>query len=532
MTQATPDASRTGLLRATGTVSMFTLVSRVLGLARDIVIANVFGVSRVTEAFFVANKIPNMMRRFFAEGAFSQGFVPVINEYRVKRSVGETAAFIAEAAGTLGAVVLVLVALGVVFAPGVVLIVAPGFAADDRYELTVAMLRLTFPYLFFVALAALASAVLNSLGRFALPALAPVFLNVLLIVAALWVAPQLDQPGFALAGAVFIAGIVQLVLLLPALAQRDLLRRPRWAPRSHGVRRVGRLMLPAMIGSSVAQVNILIDNIIASALVAGSVSWLYFSDRLMEFPLGVFGIALATAILPRLSAQHANAQPAAFRETLDRGLRLVFAVGLPATAGLVAMSGPLVITLFYRGAFTREDVAMTQLSVVAFSIGLVGFMLVKILAPGFFARLDTRTPLRCALIALMVNLILNAVFVSALLWQGLPGAHAGLAAATSIAAWVNAALLWSRLRRDGALQLAPGWSVLLLRLCVAAAAMVAVILAFVPAPRVWLAWPDPHRAFWLLCFVSLGVVVFAAVAWLVGLRPAALLIGPNEAKSS
>lgn len=525
MTENASAPPRTGLLRSMSTVSVFTLLSRVLGLVRDIVIANVFGVSRVTEAFFVANKIPNMMRRFFAEGAFAQGFVPVVNEYRAKRTTAETAEFIANAAGTLGGVVLIVTALGVLFAPGFVLVVAPGFAADDRYDLTVAMLRLTFPYLFFVSLAALASAVHNSLGRFALPSLAPVFLNVLLIAAAVWVAPLLAEPGMALAGAVFVAGIIQLALLLPTMARNGLLRRPSWAPKAPGVGRVARLMLPAMIGSSVAQINILIDNIIASALVAGSVGWLYFSDRLMEFPLGVFGIALATAILPRLSQQHANAESAEFAETLDRGLRLVIAIGAPATAGLIVLSGPLVITLFYRGEFSPNDVAMTQLSLITFAIGLVGFMLVKVLAPGFFSRMDTRTPLRCALVALVVNLVLNAVFVGVILGTGRAGAHAGLAAATSLAAWVNASLLWRGLRRDGVLLLAPGWTALLLRLAAAVAAMAAVLVLVAPVSADWFALSTLTRVLWLALCVGLGALVFAGSAWVFGLRPAQLLIG-------
>ncbi|MEO1034749.1 MAG: murein biosynthesis integral membrane protein MurJ [Pseudomonadota bacterium] len=518
-----PSARKPGLLRATSTVSVFTLLSRILGLVRDIVIANVFGVSRVTEAFFVANKIPNMLRRFFAEGAFSQGFVPVVNDFRAKKSLAETATFIAEAAGTLGGVLLVITGLGVLLAPGFVFVVAPGFVDDDRFSLTVAMLRLTFPYLLFVSLAALAAGVLNSLGRFALPSLAPVILNVALIAAALFVAPHLAQPGLALAGAVLVAGALQLAILLPPLAQRGLLKPPRWAPRSPGVRRVRELMLPALLGSSAAQINILIDNIIASALVAGSVSWLYFSDRLMEFPLGVFGIALATAILPQLSSQHANGLTNEFSATLDRGLRLVFAVGLPAAAGLMVLSGPLVVTLFYRGAFTAEDALMTQWSLIAFAIGLVGFMLVKVLAPGFFARMDTRTPLRCALVALAVNVVLNGVFVAIALWRDLPGAHAGLAAATSIAAWTNAFLLYRTLRASGTLGLSPGWQGLLARLTIAVVAMVVVLVWLTPDLSVWYRWTQLARVGWLLAFVALGVVVFTAAAWLAGLRPRALL---------
>ncbi|MEM1262616.1 MAG: murein biosynthesis integral membrane protein MurJ [Pseudomonadota bacterium] len=532
MSQESAEPRRVGLLRATGVVSAFTLLSRILGLVRDIVIANVFGVSRVTEAFFVANKIPNMMRRFFAEGAFSQGFVPVLNDYKMRRTVGDTATFVAAVSGTLGGFLLALTGVGVLFAPMLVIAIAPGFAADDRFDLTVAMLRWTFPYLLFVSLAALASGVLNSYGRFALPSLAPVLLNAALIIAALLVAPQLDEPGMALAGAVFVAGILQVLILLPSLQRLRLLRLPRWSPASDGVKRVLKLMLPAMVGSSVAQINIFIDNVIASILMAGSVSWLYYSDRLMEFPLGVFGIALATAILPQLSSQHASGRAADFTATLDRGLRLVFAIGLPATAGLIVMSGPLVITLFQRGAFTATDVVMTQWSLVAFSTGLLGFMLVKVLAPGFFARLDTRTPLRCGLVALAVNVVLNGTFVLLALRYGWVAPHAGLAAATSIAAWVNAALLYRGLRQASVLAHHPGWPGLVGQVTVATVVMVATLLWLVPASPTWTDWGQLQRTSALLAWVGLGGVVFVVIAMGLGLRVGTFAAGTASQKES
>ena len=518
--QRKTDASRApGLIRSTGTVGLFTLLSRVLGLVRDVVIANTFGVSRATEAFFIANKIPNMLRRFFAEGAFSQAFVPVLNEYREKRDLAALRELIAGVSGTLGWFLFALTALGVLAAPLLVYVFAPGFSGDDRFELTTAMLRFTFPYLLFVSLTALAGGVLNTFHRFAVPAFTPVLLNVVLIAAALWYAPTLAEPGMALAVGVFVAGIVQLGFQLPFLLRLGLLSLPRWRPRAAGVTKVRRLMLPALFGSSVAQINIMIDNIIASALAAGSVSWLYYSDRLMEFPLGVFGIALATVVLPRLSSQFASEDGVAYSRTIDQALRLSALIGIPAAIGLIVLSGPMIATIFFTGAFTRFDTQMAQLSLIAFSIGLLGFIGVKILAPAYFARQDTRTPVRTAAVALVVNVTLNAALFVVARRTGLIGAHAGLALATSIATITNAVLLYRGLRRAQLFEPQPGWAALLLKLAGASVVMTAMLIFVTPAMSAWFDAPQWQRAFWLGAEVAAGFGVYALTAFAFGLRP-------------
>jgi putative peptidoglycan lipid II flippase len=518
-----------GLLRSTSTVSSMTLLSRILGLVRDIVFARYFGAGVTMDAFFVANKIPNMLRRFFAEGAFSQAFVPVISEYRSTRSHEDVQALVDRVAGTLGALLFAITAIGVVASPVLVIVFAPGFLGDDgRFDLTAAMLRLTFPYLLFISLTALAGGILNTYGRFGVPAFTPVLLNVVLIAFAVLVAPRVSQPGLALAAGVFVAGVVQLLFQLPFLARIRALPRPTWGRTDDGVRRVGRLMLPALFGSSVAQINILIDNQIASFLGAGKISWLYYSDRLMEFPLGVFGIALATVILPGLSVHHARREQEAFARTVDWALRLVLLIGIPAALGLAVLAGPLIVTIFFGGEFTAFDVRMARLSLVAFSFGLLGFILVKVLAPAYFSRQDTRTPVRIAVVALLCNLFLNLVFVLTLVRLGADGTHAGLALATSLAAFVNAGLLYRGLRRDGILRHASGWGVLLARIGLASSAMVAVLLWLDRSLDWWLTVDLTARVGWLALCVGAGMGVYAAVLLAAGLRPRQFRLGLVE----
>ncbi len=514
------------LLRSTSTVSGMTLLSRVLGLVRDIVFARYFGAGVTMDAFFVANKIPNMLRRFFAEGAFSQAFVPVISEYRSTRSHQEVRALIDRVTGTLGALLFAITAIGVVASPVLVIVFAPGFLGDEgRFDLTAAMLRLTFPYLLFISLTALAGGILNTYGRFGVPAFTPVLLNVVLIAFAMLVAPRVSEPGLALAAGVFVAGLVQLLFQLPFLSRIRALPRPSWGRTDDGVRRVGRLMLPALFGSSVAQINILIDNQIASFLGAGRISWLYYSDRLMEFPLGVFGIALATVILPGLSAHHARREQAAFSKTVDWALRLVLLIGIPAALGLAVLAGPLIVTIFFGGEFNAFDVRMARLSLIAFSFGLLGFILVKVLAPAYFSRQDTRTPVRIAVVALLCNLFLNLVFVLTLVRLGAEGTHAGLALATSLAAFVNAALLYRGLKRDGVLRHGDGWPALLARIGLASIVMVAVLVFLDRSLDWWLAAGLTERVGWLALCVGSGIGVYAAVLLAAGLRPRHFRLG-------
>ncbi len=511
------------LFRTTSLVSVMTLLSRILGLVRDVVLARFFGASLVMDAFLVAFRIPNMLRRFFAEGAFSQGFIPVMARYREQHEPGEAREFVDAMAGTLGLVLFAITLVGVIAAPLLVLIVAPGFVGEGGdFDLATLMLRFTFPYLLFISLTAFAGGVLNTYGRFGVPAFTPVILNVVLIAGAVWWSPRLEQPGMALAYAVLVAGILQLAFQLPFLARIRSLPRPRWAPRHAGVRRAVRLMLPAIFGSSVAQINVLIGGIIASMLGVGSISYLYYSDRLMEFPLGLFGIALATVTLPYLSRLWANEDRDAFSGTLDWTLKLALLIAVPAAIGLFVLAEPLVTTIFFRGEFSAHDVSMTALALRAYATGLVGFSFVKILAPAFFAREDTRTPVRIALVALAVNLLLSIAFAWYLTASGFDGPHAGLAVATSVAALLNAALLYRGLRREGVLRHADDWPGLMLRALLANAAMWA-ILAWLARPLSWwLASGLADRAAYLgLCIAAGGATYFAALA-ATGLRPSSL----------
>lgn len=527
-----------GLLQSTAVVGGMTLLSRVLGLARDVVFARFFGAGLLMDAFFVAFKIPNIFRRFFAEGAFSQSFVPVFAEYDQQRERAQVRALADRVAGTLGLVLFGFTLLGVLAAPALISIAGAGWLlnpdADSaaKFELAVAMLRFTFPYLFFVSLVALAGAILNTYGRFAAPAFAPVLLNVVLIVSAAFVAPNFAEPGLVLAAGVFVAGCVQLVFMLPALARVRMLPRPRWGWKDSGVRRIARLMLPAIFGSSVAQINILFDTLLASFLVTGSISWLYYSDRLMEFPLGVFGIALATVILPNLSREYATASMDGFARMLDWALRIVVLIALPAAVGLFVLAGPALTTIFYGGRFGADDVAMATLSLMAYSLGLLGFTFVKVLAPGYFARQDTATPVRIGIIALLANMVLNVAFVVPWYVSGQPGAHAGLALATACSAFLNAGLLYRGLLRAGVARPTPGWGRFLLRTALAAGVMAMLLRYFVPAQEAWLEASFWTTCGWLVAAIAGGAAAYVATLLAVGTRLDTLRMRPPVGPST
>lgn len=525
-TDANNDAGESGqghfgarLLRSTSVVSGMTLISRILGLVRDVVFARFFGATIVMDAFIVANRIPNMLRRFFAEGAFSQGFVPVMARYRADQAHDDAREFIDAVAGSLGLVLFVVTLIGVIAAPLLVFVVAPGFVGEDgRFELATLMLRFTFPYLLFVSLTAFAGGVLNTYGKFAVPAFTPVILNVVLIAFAIWLSPQLDEPGMALAYAVLVAGIIQLLFQIPFLGKIHAIPRPRWRPQHDGVKRVGKLMLPAIFGSSVAQINVLLGGVIASLLGVGKVSLLYYSDRLMEFPLGLFGIALATVTLPYLSRQAASNSMTDFSATLDWSMKLVFLIAVPAAIGLIMLAEPLIATIFYGGVFSRVDVQLAALSLQAFAIGLVGFSFVKILAPAYFAREDTRTPVRVGLIALLVNFVLSVIFTVILTQKQYAGTHAGLALAISIAALVNAWLLYRGLKIADLIRHSSGWSALVIRFTVANVAM-AICIYTLNRPLEW--WLDAsvlQRSAWLGAVVSAAAGVYFVALVIVGMR--------------
>ncbi len=521
--QPSPRVTGRHLLKSTTTVGAMTLLSRLLGLVRDMVYARLFGATFLMDAFFVAFRIPNIFRRWSAEGAFSQAFVPVFADYDQTRSRAEVKDLVDQVTGTLGLLLLGFTVVGILAAPVLILVFAPGFAAEpeeaDRFALAVDMLRLTFPYLFFISMAALAGGILNTYHRFGVPAFSPVLLNVVMIVFAAFVAPYYHRPGMALAAGVFAAGMVQLAFMLPYLRRIAMLPRPRWGMAHPGVRRIMGLMAPAIFGSSVAQISILLDTLIASFLVTGSISWLYYSDRLMEFPLGVFGIALATVILPNLSRQHASASRDQFAATLGWSIRFVILISAPASVGLVILSGPVLATIFFGGEFTGEDVRMASVSLMAYGGGLVALTLVKVLAPGFFARQDTRTPVRVGLIALGANILFNIVVVVPWALSGLPAPHAGLAASTSLSGFLNAGLLYRGLRRDGVLQ--PGDGALpgfLLRVGLACGVMAILLLAFTPPLARWLEAGLATRCLWLGATIGGAVLAYFATLYAVGVR--------------
>ena len=510
------------LLRSSATVGAATMLSRVLGLVRDVVLANIIGANGNADAFFVAFKIPNFLRRLFAEGAFAQAFVPVLADTREKGGLKAVRELVDRVAGVLGGTLLVLTLLTIFASPVVATIFAPGFLRDPaKLALTGDLIKITFPYLLLISLTGFAGAILNTYRRFAVPALTPVLLNLSLIAAALWLTPAFEEPAFALALGVLIAGFAQLLFQVPVLAGIDLVPRPRWAPEHDGVKRILVLMVPALFGVSVSQINLLLDTVLASLLPTGSVSWLYYSDRLTELPLGVFAIAIATVILPTLSGQRARADDPAFSETLSWAIRSVLLIAIPATVALAFLAEPLLITLFQYGAFGAQDRVMAAVSLQAYSLGLGAFMLVKVLAPGFYAREDMKTPVRIGIIAMGTNMVLNLLFVLPLLWWFNIG-HAGLALATSVSAWLNAALLYRGLRLDGVLSITGipvGWMV---RVVLATLLMTLVLWWFTPNITLWENWDAWHRGYRLVGLCFGGLCAYAIGLWIQGLRPSML----------
>lgn len=476
--QQEPRTKDSGLLRSSGVVSFFTMLSRVMGLARDIVFARVIGADAFADVFFVAFKIPNFFRRLFAEGAFAQAFVPILGEYREKGSQAAVKELVNRVTGTLGITLLGLTLIIVVASPVMAAIFAPKWFFDepDKFAATADMLRITFPYLLFISMTGLAGGILNSYDRFAVPAFTPLLLNVTLITAALVAAPLFDQPAFALAWGVFAAGVVQLMFQLPFLQRIHMLPRPKVDWQDAGVRKILALMGPAIFGVSVSQINLLLDTMLATFLPTGSVSWLYYSDRLAELPLGVFAVAIATVILPNLSRHHAADSQQAYSETLDWALKVVLIIAVPAAVALTLLAEPILVTLFYYGeVMTARDMSMATLSLRAYAIGLMAFMLIKVLAPGFFARQDMRTPVRIGVIAMLSNMVLNLLFVVPLHYYWQIG-HVGLAAATSVSAFLNAGLLFIFLRKNGIYRPSGQWLKFAGRLIGSVALMVLVLM--------------------------------------------------------
>ena len=500
------------LLRALATVSSMTFISRILGFVRDLVIARAFGAGFATDAFFVAFKLPNLLRRLFAEGAFSQAFVPIFAEYKNRRGEQEARLLVDRVAAVLALALFVVALIGVLAAPLIIYVTAPGFAATpDKFGLTVDLLRITFPYIFFISLTALAGGILNTYSRFSVPAITPVLLNLSFIGFALWGAPYFDPPVKALAWAVFVGGIAQLVLQVPFLVRLGLLPRFRLDFRDEGVRRILRQMGPAVFGVSIGQVSLVINMIFASFLVTGSVSWLYYADRLMEFPIGLLGVALGTILLPSLSRHYADRSPQEYSGLLDWGLRLTLLLAAPAAAALALLAVPLVATLFHYGAFDAADVFATRRAVLAYSLGLIGLVMVKVLAPGFYARQDIRTPVKIAIVTLALTQVMNFAFI----W---PLQHAGLALAIGLGACFNAAMLLRGLLRRDIYRPQPGWPVFLLKLAIAVYIMGAMLWLASGADASWLAMGAATRAVNLTGVVLLGAASYFMVLWLLGFR--------------
>ncbi|MEN8213394.1 MAG: murein biosynthesis integral membrane protein MurJ [Pseudomonadota bacterium] len=491
-----------------------TTLSRILGFVRDLVFARLFGANEMTDAFFVAFKIPNFLRRLFAEGAFSVAFVPVLSEYKTTRSFEDLKTFVDHVASTLGLILLIVSVIGVLGAPLLIALFAPGwyFGDSGNAELAAEMLRLTFPYLLFISLTAFAGGILNTHNQFGIPAFTPVLLNLVLIACAYWLSPLVDPPIMSLAWGVLFAGIAQFAFQLPFLARLKLL--PKFTTptfRDEGISRVLRLMAPAIFGVSVTQLNLLLDTLIASFLQKGSISWLYYSDRLMEFPVGILGVALGTVILPNLSKKHAESSPREFSAMLDWAMRWAVLLGIPAAVGLLVLAGPLIATLFQSDVFDAQDVRMARWSLMAYSCGLIPFMMIKVLAPGFYAQQDTKTPVKIAIVAMVVNMVMNIILMQFL-------QHAGLALATSIAATVNATLLFRILRKREIYQPPRGWLLLLLRAGIAAAVMGGMLLWLAGPLQQWLdagwQWKVGHIALW----VTAGAALYFATLAVVGIR--------------
>lgn len=528
------------MLRGLLSFSSMTMVSRILGLVRDQAISTTFGANAVTDAFWIAFRIPNFLRRLFAEGSFATAFVPVFTEVKETRPHRDLRELMSRVSGTLGGILLVLTALGMLFTPQIAWLFSDGTATDPgKYALLVDLLRLTFPFLLFVSLTALAGGALNSFQKFAMPALTPVILNLCMIAGALWLAPRLggnpERQILALGWAVLAAGVLQLLFQLPSLRGIDLLTLPRWGWNHPDVRKVLKLMVPTLFGSSVAQINLMLDTVIAARLADGSQSWLSLADRFLELPLGVFGVALGTVILPALARHHVRTDGAGFSAALDWGLRTTLLIAVPAMLGLLLLAEPLVATLFQYREFTAFDTRMTALSVYGLSLGLPAFALLKVVLPAFYARQDTRTPVRAGIIALVANMVFNVAILAVLYqWmvpqelkaQGVmaalgqrPGLHLALGIASALSSYLNLGLLWLWLGRTGVYRRSPGWGGYLAKLVIACVAMALVLGYALHALPAFTGMPKWDRVAWLLALVGGGGATYALALLALGFRP-------------
>jgi len=521
------------LLRSGAVISAMTMISRVLGLARDAIIFNYFPAGGALDAFFVAFRVPNLLRRMVAEGAFSLAFIPVLSEYKETKSREDLQKLLNHVAGTLSLVLFGITVLGMILAPFLAMIFAPGFSLGDdatstsasKHELTSHLLMITFPYIFFISLSAFASAILNTYQKFAVPAFMPVLLNVVLITATIWWAPHFDEPVEALAWAVIIGGIAQLGFQLPSLFKLGLIPKPNFKRGHEGVQRIMKLMAPALLGSSVAQINILINTAIASLLAAGSISWLYASDRFVELPLAIIGVAIGVVILPKLSGDHINAKGKAFSETLDWAVRIGLLVALPAMVGLMLLAKPILATALQNGVNDWSLVEMASMSLMTYSLGLPAFILVKVLAPGFYSRQDTKTPVKIGLIAIGSNIVLSALIVYPWYSMGYVGPHAGLALATALAGYINAGLLFYHLKKQGVFHSVSRklWLKDLVRILIAVIAMALIIMRLSPVDSWWQGAGLSAKIGHLFALIVLAIMTYFGALYAMGIRKAHLL---------
>lgn len=500
------------LLKSLAAVSSMTMFSRVLGFARDAIVARIFGAGMATDAFFVAFKLPNLLRRIFAEGAFSQAFVPILAEYKSKQGEDATRVFVAYVSGLLTLALAVVTVAGMLAAPWVILVTAPGFAdTADKFALTTQLLRITFPYILLISLASLVGAILNTWNRFSIPAFAPTFLNISMIGFALFAAPYFHPPVLALAWAVTVGGVLQLIYQLPHLKKIGMLVLPRVNFRDAGAMRVVKQMGPAILGVSVSQISLIINTIFASFLASGSVSWMYYADRLMEFPSGVLGVALGTILLPSLSKSFSSGNHDEYCRLMDWGLRLCFLLALPSAVALGILAKPLTVSLFQYGKFTAFDALMTQRALIAYSVGLIGLIVVKVLAPGFYSRQDIKTPVKIAIVTLILTQLMNLAFIG-------PLKHAGLSLSIGLAACLNASLLYWQLRKQKIFTPQPGWMAFLLRLVVAVLVMSGVLLGMLHIMPEWSLGTMPWRLLRLMAVVLAGIAAYFAALAVLGFK--------------
>lgn len=500
-------------------VSLMTFISRILGLIRDAVIANLMGAGASADVFLFANKIPNFLRRLFAEGAFAQAFIPVLTDVKGEGDEEHLKRFIAKVSGSLGFIVTIVTIIGVIGSPILAALFGMGWFVEylndgpegSKFELASLMLKITFPYLLFISLAGLAGAILNTLNKFAMAAFTPVVLNVAIISCAIFLAPQFEQPAFALAWGVFIGGLCQLLFLLPFLIKAGLLVKPQWGWSDPDIVKVRTLMIPALFGVSVGQLNLLLDTMIATALGTGAISWLYYSDRLLEFPLGLFGIAIATVILPTLSRNHVAKDDQAFSRNIDWAVKMVCLLGIPAATGLFILAEPMLITIFQRGEFTPQDATFASHSLQAYSFGLLSFMLVKVLAPGFFSKQDTKTPVKFGIWCMAANMLFNLILV----W---PFDYVGLAIATSMSATMNAGLLYFTLRKRNIYVVSSETLYLMVKIVFSSLLMAAVVYQINPASSIWVDFSFIHKVTELSKLIFIGAFIFVVSLLILGVR--------------